>query len=73
MRCFSYPFGGRSAFDEVTREILREAGVHHAFSYYGGFRRFDDWDALDVRRVPVEPYLTPDWFRSIVTLPRFFA
>jgi peptidoglycan/xylan/chitin deacetylase (PgdA/CDA1 family) len=73
MRHFSYPVGGRDAFDRHTQEILREAGVQYAFSYYGGFRRFDDWDEYDVRRVPVESYLTGHWFRSIVSLPQFFA
>lgn len=73
MRCFSYPVGGQTAFDAVTREILREAGVRYAFSYYGGFRRFKDWDDYDIRRVPIETYLTPDWFRSIISLPAFFA
>jgi hypothetical protein len=52
---------------------MREAGVQYAFSYYGGFRRFDNWNNFDVRRVAVEPYLTADWFRSIVTLPQFLA
>jgi peptidoglycan/xylan/chitin deacetylase (PgdA/CDA1 family) len=73
MRCFSYPVGGLSAFDSVTRECLREAGVRYAFSYYGGFRRFSGWDDYDIRRVPVESYLSDDWFRSIVTLPQFFS
>jgi peptidoglycan/xylan/chitin deacetylase (PgdA/CDA1 family) len=73
MRYFSYPVGGPTAFDACTREILREAGVQFAFSYYGGFRRFSDWDDYDVRRVPIETYVTPDWFRSITSLPRLFA
>jgi peptidoglycan/xylan/chitin deacetylase (PgdA/CDA1 family) len=73
MQYFSYPVGGLTAFDARTREILREAGVRFAFSYYGGFRRFSDWDDYDVRRVGIETYVTPDWFRSITSLPRLFA
>lgn len=73
MRYFSYPVGGLNAFDEVTRSILHEAGVLYAFSYYGGFRRFDAWDDYDLRRVAVEPYVTPEWFRSIVSVPTLFA
>ncbi len=73
MRCFSYPVGARNAFDTVTRGLLEAVGVRFAFSYYGGFSRFADWDPLDVRRVAVEPELTTDWFRSIIALPRTFA
>jgi peptidoglycan/xylan/chitin deacetylase (PgdA/CDA1 family) len=73
MRYFSYPVGGGEAFDSITRECLKEVGVRYAFSYYAGYRRFGDWDDYDIRRVPVEPYLTPDWFRSIVVLPQLFA
>ena len=73
MSYFSYPVGEHDSFNSVTQECLREAGVRFAFSYYGGFRRFGDWNDYDVRRVAVEPYLTDDWFRSIVTLPQFFA
>jgi peptidoglycan/xylan/chitin deacetylase (PgdA/CDA1 family) len=73
MRYFSYPVGGLDSFDSVTQDCLREAGVRNAFSYYGGFRRFVDWNNFDIRRVAVETYLTPEWFRSIVTLPQFLA
>ena len=73
MRHFSYPVGKLNTFDSVTQDCLREAGVWNAFSYYGGFRRFGDWNNYDVRRVPIETYLTPECFRSIVTLPQVFA
>jgi len=73
MRYFSYPVGGPEAFDDVTRECLRDAGVQYAFSYYAGYRQFSDWDDYDVRRVRVEATLTLDWFRSIVVLPQWFA
>jgi peptidoglycan/xylan/chitin deacetylase (PgdA/CDA1 family) len=73
MRYFSYPVGKPDTFNSVTQNCMREAGVQYAFSYYGGFRRFDNWNNYDVRRVAVETYLTADWFRSIVTLPQFLA
>lgn len=73
MRYFSYPVGGITAFDATTRECLREAGVSYAFSYYGGYRRFDDWDDYDVRRVAIETEMDADWFRCIVSLPRLFG
>jgi peptidoglycan/xylan/chitin deacetylase (PgdA/CDA1 family) len=73
MSYFSYPIGGPNSFSSVTQDCLREAGVRYAFSDYGGFRRFAGWNNYDIRRVAVEPYLTAEWFRSIVTLPQFFA
>ena len=73
MRYFSYPVGGPGAFDAVTKECLHAVGVQYAFSYYSGRRGFDDWDDYDIRRVPVESYLTPDWFRSMVVMPQLFA
>lgn len=73
MRYFSYPVGGPDAFDSITRECLQNVGVRYAFSYYAGYRGFEDWDDYDIRRVPVESNLTRDWFRSIVALPQLFA
>jgi len=71
--CFSYPFGGRKAYNDVSVGILREAGIRYAFTYYGGFRRFDDWVDYDVRRIPIEPVVTEDWFRCLVTIPEVFS
>lgn len=73
MYYFSYPVGGRQSFTPATRECLREVGVRYAFSYYGGFRRFDRWDDYDVQRVPIETDVTPSRFRSLVQLPQVFA
>jgi peptidoglycan/xylan/chitin deacetylase (PgdA/CDA1 family) len=73
MRYFSYPVGKRNTFNSHTRECLQRAAVQYAFSYYGGIRTFGEWDDHDVRRIPLESYLTPGSFRAIVTLPRFFA
>jgi peptidoglycan/xylan/chitin deacetylase (PgdA/CDA1 family) len=73
MRYFSYPVGGSQAFDAVTRECLKRIGVQYAFSSYAGYRRLQDWDDYNIGRVPVESYLTADWFRTILVLPQFFA
>jgi peptidoglycan/xylan/chitin deacetylase (PgdA/CDA1 family) len=73
MRYFSYPVGGSSAFDGNSRACLKEIGVHYAFSYYSGYRRFADWDDYDIRRVPIEADVTMDRFQSLLQLPRLFA
>jgi hypothetical protein len=73
MLYFSYPVGGRRSFDATTRQCLREAGVRCAFSYYGGFRSFRDWDDYDIRRVPIELDTTLNRFRRLVLLPQLFA
>jgi peptidoglycan/xylan/chitin deacetylase (PgdA/CDA1 family) len=72
MHSFSYPFGAASVFNSETRECLREAGVRFAFSYYGGFRRFTEWDEYDIRRLAVESFRTLDWFKATVELPNLF-
>jgi peptidoglycan/xylan/chitin deacetylase (PgdA/CDA1 family) len=73
MHYFSYPVGGRRSFDAATRVCLRQAGVRYAFSYYGGFSTFHDWDDYDIRRVPVELDTTYNRFRRLVMLPQLFA
>jgi peptidoglycan/xylan/chitin deacetylase (PgdA/CDA1 family) len=70
---FSYPVGGLHGFNADTRQCLQEEGVPLAFSYYGGFRRFDPWDAYDIRRIPVEQDTNSSLFRAKMTLPQFFA
>ena len=73
MRFFSYPVGGLEAFNGDTRACLREAGVLYAFSYYGGFRKFDEWDDYDIRRVAVESDTGAAVFRSVIHMPQVFA
>lgn len=73
MRYFSYPVGGRDSFNQDTRDCLRRAGVRYAFSYYGGLCRFSHQDDFDIPRTIIEPYVDGSWFRSIVSLPRYFA
>jgi len=73
MRWFAYPVGGLDAFNEQTRAVLSTAGVELAFSYYGGCRRYDAWDPLDVRRIGVETYINGDHFRALVRWPALMA
>lgn len=73
MRAFAYPVGNRDSFNAETREVLREAGVRYAFSYYGGFQGTDLRDDYDIRREPIEPYVEPALFEGIFGLPRVFC
>ncbi len=69
----SYPVGGRNAFNETTRELLKGNGIRWAFSYYGGYSRLDEFDPYDIPRVPVETDLSMPQFRAIAALPQIFS
>lgn len=73
MRFFAYPVGLPSTFDDVTREILRRAGVKLAFSLYGGHARPGRVDRYDVPRASVSAELTQQRFRAMLELPGLFA
>lgn len=73
MRSLSYPDGGRGSFDENTRRILAENDVEFGFSYYGGYRRFSDWDPYDIRRRWLSRSVTRDRFALMLTLPQVFT
>jgi hypothetical protein len=73
MRYFSYPIGNLRAFNDDTRSCLREVGVQFAFSYYGGYRGFLDWDDYDIRRIAVESDTSSDLFRAMITVPQVFC
>lgn len=73
MRYFSYPVGQEDSFNQHTRACLQRLGVRFAFSYYGGFRRFEEWDSLDVRRVSIERDLDLDGVSALLNLPRLFG
>lgn len=70
---FSYPVGGYTAFDDVTRACLRNHGFHWSFSYYGGWQRPGRYDPLDLPRTAVEREDTLAKFRSLTALPQLFA
>lgn len=73
VRAFSYPNGDRGSFNDDTRSGLRSAGIDFAFSYYGGYRTFDQWDPFDIRRVPVESGTSLSLFKGMVAIPRLFG
>jgi peptidoglycan/xylan/chitin deacetylase (PgdA/CDA1 family) len=73
MRSFSYPDGGRDCFDEHTRRCLADHGVEFGFSFYGGYRRFDDWDPYDIRRRCLGPGVSVERFALMLTFPQVFA
>jgi lipopolysaccharide exporter len=70
---FAYPVGGRAAFDDRTRAYLRDAGITHAFSFYGGYVSRGGFDRLDLPRACVTPAISAARFRARVTLPRVFC
>jgi peptidoglycan/xylan/chitin deacetylase (PgdA/CDA1 family) len=57
----AYPVGGRNAFTDVTKEMLRETGYRTAFSYYGGVNR-PGMDPLDLKRMTVD-HMSLDQYR----------
>ncbi|HEY5260811.1 MAG TPA: polysaccharide deacetylase family protein [Solirubrobacteraceae bacterium] len=73
MDWFAYPVGAQDTFTDDTRRILRDHGVQLAFSFYGGFGHFTEWDSLDVPRVHVGPDHGPELLQAMVWLPRLFA
>jgi peptidoglycan/xylan/chitin deacetylase (PgdA/CDA1 family) len=73
LRWFSYPVGGRDAFDAHTREALRRQGTELAFSFYGGYQRVGRLDPHDVPRVYVGPRMTREVLFATVRLPRLLA
>jgi peptidoglycan/xylan/chitin deacetylase (PgdA/CDA1 family) len=73
MRYLSYPDGGRDSFNEDTRRCLVDNGVEYAFSYYGGYRKFNDWDPHDVRRRWLTRTMLPQRFTMMLALPQIFA
>jgi peptidoglycan/xylan/chitin deacetylase (PgdA/CDA1 family) len=43
VRLFSYPFGGRDAFDETTKALVRDSGYTFACTGTGGLASVDDY------------------------------
>jgi peptidoglycan/xylan/chitin deacetylase (PgdA/CDA1 family) len=73
MRYFCYPDGGRDSFNDDSRRLLADYGVEYAFSFYGGYRKFGEWDPYDVRRRWLGPTVSRDRFAMILTLPQVFT
>jgi peptidoglycan/xylan/chitin deacetylase (PgdA/CDA1 family) len=70
---FSYPEGTPAAFDARTRAIVHALGFELAFSFYGGHRRFADWDPYDVRRATVSAATPFTLFQAMLTTPEVFT
>lgn len=66
VRTLAYPVG---RFDERARTAAREAGYALAYSYCTGASRLDSFDPYDVRRVPVERWMSAAEFRSTAAFP----
>jgi peptidoglycan/xylan/chitin deacetylase (PgdA/CDA1 family) len=73
MRWFAYPVGSPDTFTTETEELLREAGVELAFSFYGGFARPAHWREMDVPRIHVGPGLDEPILRATLIAPQLFA
>ncbi|MCC6792493.1 MAG: polysaccharide deacetylase family protein [Thermomicrobiales bacterium] len=72
-RAFAYPVGSKSAFNDATKRLLARHGFDFAFSFYGGFQRFEPFDPYDIRRAHVGHIATQPMFEAMVTLPGLFA
>lgn len=70
---FSYPVGGRQAFNADTRACLRGLNITWAFNYGGGPLRFGDWDPYAIPRFAVESEDCRAAFRAALTWPQRFA
>lgn len=72
MTHFAYPVGSPAAFNHDTMRLLREAGVRHAYSFYGGVAHAGS-APLDLQRVAVHEGLDHDLFRAMTQLPQVFC
>lgn len=72
-RSFAYPVGSRTAFTNTTKVLLQKHGFDCAFSFYGGYQRFDSFDPYDIRRTHVGYTTTQPIFEAMTTLPGTFA
>jgi peptidoglycan/xylan/chitin deacetylase (PgdA/CDA1 family) len=75
-RAFAYPVGGRDAFDSSTQSILCAEGFQYAFSFYGGYSRFNrhrPWHPLDIPRVAVSHDAGLATIKALVSFPQLVA
>jgi peptidoglycan/xylan/chitin deacetylase (PgdA/CDA1 family) len=73
MNLFAYPVGSRAAFTPETARILRRHRVRQAFSFYGGYQRMHEWNAMDIPRAHVGPWCDPRQLRAMLSFPQLFA
>jgi peptidoglycan/xylan/chitin deacetylase (PgdA/CDA1 family) len=66
VRTLAYPVG---RFDERAKRAAREAGYALAYSYCSGASRLGAFDPYEVRRVPVERWMSPAEFCAIAAFP----
>ena len=73
IEAFSYPIGGPTSFNDLTRQSLVRHGFKWAFTYLGGFCRHGHRDRLSLPRTAIETDIDLPIFRAIATLPQVFA
>ncbi len=73
MTMFSYPVGLPDSFGSTAKAALRERGVRHAFSLYGGYARPGHADPLDIPRTSVGAATRQADLRAVTALPFLFA
>lgn len=75
-RAFAYPVGGRDTFDDATQSILCESGFQYAFSFYGGYSRFNrrrPWSPFDIPRIAVSHDAGLATIKALVSFPQLVA
>lgn len=70
---FSYPVGGRSSFNQFTRQALADHGFQWGFTYLGSYCPHGHQDPYALNRTAIETDVDLSQFRAITTLPQFFA
>jgi len=50
VRSLAYPVGGRAHFNQTTKSVASECGYDVGYSFYSGFNRWSEREAMDVRR-----------------------
>jgi len=66
VRALAYPVGH---FTNGTKALAREAGYEVAYSYGGGVTFLGSADLFEVRRMPVERFMSRAYFRTMLALP----
>lgn len=69
----AYPLGGADAFSPRVQEEVRAAGYQIGLSYIPGVENVKTWNPYAIRRLHVERYVDPSWFRAMLVAPRLFG